>query len=335
MSKTETKNTFDAPDVPKGKVRLYGCGGAGTNLVKGFYDIAITPELADITVCMLDTSLSNIGRNVDPANYFVIPDVDGSGKIRKENYAEISSMIKQIPLQFKPEDLNIVVMSGSGGSGSVFGPLLVGELLASNANVIAVVVGSYESLIAAENTYKTLLSIDSISKKNKIPAVTAFYNNKDNSLRKDVDAQVVETISLLSILASRRHREMDTADVHSWLRYDRTTTVPAQLALLDITDKLDEVRNIAYPVSIATLVKDGESTAIGSIGADYQATGYSDPKGPIAEFGELHFVIGVNDVQSLLAEAAAKVAELTERKNARPKVIAADISTANDDGMLL
>ena len=183
--------------MTKGKVTLYGAGGCGINIAKRFYDAQPQVGVADLSFCFADTSRSNISAELDPKDCYVLPDVDGSGKIRKENYQAITQVIQQIPINFAPGDLNIVIFSASGGSGSTMGPLIVRELLKEGHPTVAIVVGSFESYITANNTMNTIKSLDSISRSIGVPIVVSFENNIDNTRSTFVDHSVSTTNNIL------------------------------------------------------------------------------------------------------------------------------------------
>jgi len=138
--------------MSSGKIRIYGCGGAGINLTSHFINLPADGNYAEVLAAMVDTSRSNISTDIAEDLCYILPEVDGSGKVRKENHEVIGGVVKQILLQHKPEDLNVVVFSGSGGSGSVIGPLITKELLSREHSVICVMVGSDESAITCTNT---------------------------------------------------------------------------------------------------------------------------------------------------------------------------------------
>ena len=114
----------------------------------------------------IDTSSSNVKKGMNEDNVYILPNLDSSGKKRDENHLEISNVIKEVLVKHKPLDFNIVLFSLSGGSGSVIAPLLISELLSRNIPVIAVCIGSDESVLTANNTLKTLKSLEVIAKKN-------------------------------------------------------------------------------------------------------------------------------------------------------------------------
>lgn len=100
----------------QGAVRIYCAGGAGINIGKKYG--GNLPERigsAKLMTCYIDTSRTNLHDVPDPENVFVLPELDGSGKVRKENHEAISQMIPRILKDYPAGDFNIVIFSASGG----------------------------------------------------------------------------------------------------------------------------------------------------------------------------------------------------------------------------
>lgn len=319
-------------------LKIYACGGAGVNIGKQLQDHPSQQGFADIEVCYIDTSLSNMPADIDSTLAFVLPGVDGSGKIRAQNYADIANNVPQILARFAPADFNIVVHSGSGGSGSVFGPLLANLLVGQGHPTVSLVVGSWESLITVNNTINTLKSMDNLARKNGHPLVFTFFNNEDNTLRRQVDASVLYYINRLACLASGEHSELDSSDIANWLRYDRNPNnqTPISLTHLDILESDEEAMEINYPIAIASL-HTGMSQ-IGAAGADYQCAGILDEQ--IASklgFKEQHYVLTVNDLGELMKRLTDRKEQLVQKQQSRPKtqsILGVDTPTT-DDNMVL
>lgn len=100
-----------------GQLRVYGAGGAGLNLACRYNDLPDnpTPGYAEVRPVYIDTSRSNLTADHNPDYFYCLEDVDGSGKVRRENHQAISKSIRQILQEFKPLDFNVVIFSASGG----------------------------------------------------------------------------------------------------------------------------------------------------------------------------------------------------------------------------
>lgn len=107
--KTETDMTH--------RMRIYGAGGCGCNRVNAIMERGLpTSNRAEVLPAVLDTSRSNLQKsNLGEDSVYLVPDLDGSGKLRHENHREISKSIKNMLNQIPPDDFNVVIFSASGG----------------------------------------------------------------------------------------------------------------------------------------------------------------------------------------------------------------------------
>lgn len=299
-----------------GSVHIFGCGGTGINLASAWSNAVDNNNSAVISTTFADTSHSNITASMEKDDCFIIPNVDGSGKVRKENHAKISENLAGIILKHPPKDVNIVVFSASGGSGSVIGPLLASELVKRGHTTICLVVGSTESIISTRNTRQTIASLDSLSDLIEKPILMRFFNNRDNSRREDVDRAVFGTIRLINILAHKGHHGFDSTDLANWACYDKVTDVAPQLTFLEITSDLDEANAIPYPITIASLYTRTPEVTIS--GADYQTEGYFAKGTEVEGVDEIHYVTFVSGLTDLVDSLDQELDKLSEKRNARP-----------------
>ena len=318
----------------KGNVRMFCCGGLGINLGKSYIGTKTGEGFANILPAFIDTSRSNLGPDVPEELTYILENTDGSGKVRKENYSQINAAVKQIVLQQRPEDFNIVVFSSSGGSGSVIGPLLVSELLERGHSVVVVTAGSSESTITANNTNNTLKSLAAIAKKIDVPIVTFYRHNGGKNTRSVVDSQLHFAISCLCYLASRQNDELDTKDVSNWLRYNNSTGIPAQLSFLDIYTDQDSITEIKDPISIASLYSDKDQPHLEAPIPEYACVGYLETQ--VKDITEMHLVVSTEHLDSIYTTINKTLMDYIDRLDSR--VVTRDINAGAavpDDGMFL
>ncbi|MNP89016.1 hypothetical protein D3C85_14120 [compost metagenome] len=224
---------------PVGKVRIYGCGGGGVNIGKEYLETGHSADLANIEVCFVDTSDSNLeDRLVDRTWLFT--DLDGSGAIRNSNDKTIAKHVPDILRKFAPGDVNIVIFTLAGGTGSVAGPLILKQLLEDGHLAIAVVIGAKQSLRNAENTIASVKTLDHIAKVSQKPVVMHLGFNASRSVSDaDVDREAHGLISALSVLCSRRNHGLDTADLRSFFDFTQSTVAVSQMALIHVTDNVE------------------------------------------------------------------------------------------------
>lgn len=317
--------------MQKGVMKLYSCGGCGVNIGANYVNAAKESIAAEIQPVFIDTSKSNFDPRIPDDARYVLPDLDGSGKVRAENYEKIKDVIKEIVHKYKPTDFNVVVFSASGGSGSVIGPLLVSELISRGLTVVTIAVGSDESDITARNTLNTLKSLEGISRSNKRPVVLHYRHNRRGTPRSDVDQQVHFAISMLAILASKNVRELDTRDIFNWINFDKTTSVEPRLAALEIFDN-DSPWGDYNPISVVSVYKDAEQPTL-PIVPEYHCAGYAD----VMNLSAMHFIIDVSVVPKFAQLINKTLSELDESRKARPSLspLISDKDRPKDDGMVV
>lgn len=267
--------------IEQGQVRVYACGGCGINIASLLekHRNAEDSAAAKLNITYVDTSKSNLARNhnaIAEEHSYVINCKDGSGQIRAENYDEIVEHMKDFLQAHKPLDLNIVITSASGGSGSVIAPVIVGELLERKAPVIVMMVGSTATKTYTENTIKTIKSFEGVSRAKKAPVVAIYDENSTKRTRSEVDDNLKYAVMTLAILYSRQNHELDSMDLYNWLRYDRVATFPAQLAALTITDGRElseELSTLGHVISVATIGSTPDQVHF-PITPDYQCAGF-------------------------------------------------------------
>lgn len=257
------------------KMNIYACGGAATNIVSQVLKFAgkKSPGFAEINPIFLDTSSSNVNPLIPKDRTYLIEGLDGSGKLRKANYDKISECSKEMLHMFKPGDVNLVIHSASGGSGSVIGPVLVSELLSRGEIVVVALIGSTGSRIETENTLKTLHSYEVISSKRETPVIACYRENSKETPRGHVDSEIQTTIVILSALFSGENRELDGADLRNFLNYVNVTDFQPKLSVLDFFSGNIVLHKGQALISVVSL-SDGEIPADIEYPIGYHASGF-------------------------------------------------------------
>jgi hypothetical protein len=323
----------------KGNVMVYACGGGGMNIGSLLEGHRGNSEVgfANLNISYVDTSLSNMRNTIKAENCFILEGVDGSGQVRKENHEQIANNIKAILHKFKPADLNIVISTASGGSGSVIAPLITSELLANDYPTIVITIGSTDTRLFAENTLNTIKSYEGISRMRKKPIVAFYAENGKTASRTQVDNEVCQTVISLCMLYSRENREMDTKDLFNWLHYDKTTSFPAQLSSL-IVFKENTNADVGNVISVATLASANSITNYASM-PEYQCVGYLPETitPSLLEQTPVHFVVcdGIfsqvaSNLQKLLREV-----ELAQGARSQRGTILGTTDVVSSSGLIL
>jgi hypothetical protein len=208
-------------------VSIIGCGGAGKHTVSKFKQQKSYP----IEYFAVDTADGDISQMNIPTH---IINGDGSGKVKATNVDAINKAINTEIFDstksnyIEPKDINIVVFSLSGGSGSLIGPMLIKELHRRNKVVVAIAIADSMSELDANNTYKTLLSIEHMIKTNNIYLPIMLFDNKVG--RPKVDITINHRLNYLVSMLTMKADEVDRNDKINFFKPDKTIGSPARLA---------------------------------------------------------------------------------------------------------
>jgi hypothetical protein len=324
----------------KGIIRIFACGGAGINIASQLEKFRNNEEVgvAKLEISYIDTSRSNLSTNVPEGAVYLLKDLDGSGKIRKENYQQIAAHTRDILQRHEPLDLSVVISSASGGSGSVIAPSIVSELLERDTAVVVILIGASDTRLDVDNSLKTIKSYEAISKLRGKPVVVKYMQNSSATPRGQVDSEVLQTISALLTAYSRENSELDSKDLFNFLNFHRATTFAAQLSALNTYFGEFPVDHAGEVISVVTLCEKGGDSSL-SITPDYQAVGFM-PEGVndrLVNAAPINLVI-TTDLMAHAAKAlSSKLQELEQIQRARisTPTILTDKDNATDNGLVL
>ncbi len=262
-------------------VRIFACGGTGTNIANKLskYQGQTNPGLAEISVCFIDTSRSNLSPSIGDDQVFIYTDrkgdmLDGNGKVRNANIDVLSdqTIINEILHRFKPADYNIVIHSAAGGTGSVAGPLLAREIISKGGSCVVLMVGAIGSAKELQNTYKTLKTYEKISQDIGFPINVLYRENTPDRPRSDVDSDIQKYAFLMSAFFSGQNHGLDSADLRNFLNYNNVTSYPPRLTALDIFAGNARLPENSLAISAVTLTETSEDVNHNFL-IDYQTTG--------------------------------------------------------------
>lgn len=304
-------------------INIYACGGNGVNIGKLIKDM-------DVNIVYVDTSLSNL-KSVNSPNIFLVETMDGAGKNRAIAYDGFKDVSEDVLLKFKPsEQLNIVISSLSGGSGSVLAPLVTKELLSRGHSVIVIGVESRHSVIELKNTVKTLKSFKSISDNAKKP-VSLYYVENNN--RTDADRQAIHFINLLSLLTDKKvTEEFDNSDLKSFLYFDKVTDNDPTTAILEVGHNDKSLVDKGTSIVGTILVTKDKASAIQGTTPEYLATCVVSDSGYTNEDIRLNSVLGK---LSLIIDTLEKDIQQHQDDKKVNKIKDVEVTDSNCDGMVL
>lgn len=322
-------------------MNIYAAGGAGINIVSQLMRHADRPSdgFAAFKPVFIDTSASNFkraGLDVEDERVYLIEDRDGSGKKRDSNASAIAERAKEILHRYKPGDINVIVHSASGGSGSVIGPIVAGQLMAKDAQLIVITIGSTDSRIEVDNTMKTLKGYEASARKVEKPVNMVYYENSSATPRGSVDQKVQTIIVLLAAIFSGQNHELDSADLSNFLNYQKVTAIEPQLSHLEFYSKNVEIAR-GHNVISAVSISDAQTDAAIGIPVGYRATGYIDDKlkDAITVDLPLHIVTVAGYFPSVIDRLTKLVKEIDEHTtSAITKKIHLD-EELNEHGLIL
>lgn len=330
----------------KSILTVYACGGAGINIGSQLESFRNYSEagFASINIVYIDTSKSNLTDKLPKDSLYIIEGLDGSGKRRAENVDAITKVSKEILLKYPPTDINIVLSSLAGGSGSTISPTLASELLSKDIPTIAMGIGSQDTRLELSNSIKTIMSFEAISKLREKPLSFLVEFNTKEIDRKAIDERIRTAIISLAALFSKQNKELDSKDLYHWLRYDKVTDFPAKLVQLHIESEEYAKNNKAVTdgliFSVASLTHEGATSTLLDKVLDYQCVGYVNKEETpgLSKGVPIHF-INVGDSLVNIKEELNKTFEAIE-ENKRAKLAALkeesiDLSQSTENGLIL
>lgn len=304
------------------KVNLFACGGFGTNIMLLLLQRPVFEQLGDhVNLYALDTSQSNLKRfEGNPLNdkitKILVKNADGSGKHRAENYEAITGLVTDLVNEGAGDGLNILIFSGSGGSGGIIGGELHDLLVQRNRSTLSMVLGTDEDKQALDNTVKTLKTLQHKASLGTRNFVVFWGNNRNAEGKTDsrqADDMFVTNLEDLILVGHPGNEDLDTKDIHHWLNFPIQQEVPGTVRFLSLTSRTEDQDFEASLDDIPT----SALSLLTKRGIDPQfpeGTGYST-RGYISS--DLQFHGGVAEVQYQIF--AGRTAKLAAQLQARQK----------------
>ncbi len=295
---------------------VYACGGMGVNVGKLIEDQvkAKTAEgdntkYANIVVNYIDTSEANTAFRGVKENLYLFEGMDGSGSMREKNIEVIAQSARDILLKHPPGDINMVIHSAGGGSGSTIGPMLASRLLADKKLVFCCTSQVGGMVTHLENTVDVLNNYEDIPKARRRFLPMLLCNNSVES-ESNVNNTIANAVQMLAILFSGSIERLDTADLDHWVNIDKITDHQPSVVLFDIVSDLKSIPKDSNVHSVISLVDNIDTKFEFGRAIEYQKVGIMSG-GDNDEFKgkAIHFVLIDGPVQ---AAYAARKLELDE-----------------------
>lgn len=329
-----------------GTINVYAVGGTGGNIASKIADLHDEKNVgfAELKTYFVDTSRSNLNKSIPDNRVYIYKDqngrlLDGNGKLRNSNYDIISepSNIKQILHQFKPTDLNILLHSAGGGTGSVAGPLLAKELLSRHESVLVMMIGTVNSKLDVQNTLKTLKSYENISSQFNVPINMLYRENNPNIPRNVIDNELIQYIYLLTVFFSGQNHGLDSADLRHFFDYSKVTSHQPRLTAFDLFSGTVKVPNEALPIAALSLTLDNNASDLDFM-VDYQVTGVVNQtaKEHLVDKLPIHAALFSGMFSPIVARLQNMLKEHDERSSLfNGRQITSSSDQATNDGLIL
>lgn len=317
-------------EMSRGKISLFACGGAGINVGTAFENYRDHTEtgMAEIDTIYFDSSKSNLKPNMPIDKIYLLPEVDGSGKERRQNSALIMKSAKEMLQKHRPSYVNVVICSASGGTGSVLAASLIKELLDQDQLVIAVTIGVADSGTEIKNTLDTLKTFEGIVQATKKPISVAYFENNKDTPPTKVDEKITELIVAISVLFSRQNEGLDTRDMYNFLNFDRMTPYEAHAAGLETYAGILDPEDHKDTITVASAVTNKDQRGIDFL-IPYTCYGVlpSEISSEISEQAPIHLVtkaFAFNEIAKRLRGHLDEMNRAAAANTARSEVLVDD-----------
>lgn len=286
-------------------VRFWACGGTGIDLLRDYRETSPlnnTNLHATELDTYIDTSDANM-HDLSRENVYRLDNIDGGGKDREKVKAAVIPVLPEILMEHKAGDLNVVMFSLSGGTGSAIGPLIMGHLLKGDHPTIGIVLADHTSSKSTANAISSLTDLESVAHQLNKAVVLHYYKNDPTKSVLDNDVKSKFVMSTLSILGSGLNLKLDSADINNFIQFPNVTHHKAGLGQLHVTtDAADWTGELKYVATYAALLRD-ELTINPPMKMDYDTVGYLPPQSTGYD-KDFYFAVtpGLNEIVNELLE---------------------------------
>lgn len=321
-------------------ISIWACGGGGINVVGSIPRTGEDKGHESAVRYYLDTSDRNMRQNgLDPSdeNVFLLPGANGSGGLMSENKAEIADSIGKLLAKYPRSDLNIIVSSASGGSGSPFALYLAKELLERDEAVVVLMMGSFESSRRIENTLASVRSLNGICRATNKP-IAFTYRQNDRPDDKDVNAAIQSDIRSLCLLYSNRLGTIDAKDLYHWNRFEKVcdkdhyTPMPYLLSIYGGNDP-EMFTKIKEPISVASVYNSGVEPENLKFDIIPSYTTHGIMQDSTMSIDSIHYVVSRDALDDIVGELLSVKDKATKEIAARHKKPVLDLGSVDSDGM--
>jgi len=238
-------------------INVFFLGGAGSISASGFVP---PPWATNVNYISIDTSeseskllTSDVIDKLDLETILITDNgIHGSGGVRGFKNDLINTSIDSVLLKYQDAEINILVYSGSGASGSMLAYHITDRLLPTSS-VIHLCSQSTSSLTRTNNALKNIISLDKLTNTHGKSISMGLYE-PDHHGFKAMDTYIRQDLSVLLAFTSDEVIGVDSADLRSLMAPETIPDISAdpKLYILRVTlgDTYDDTH---HPVTILTL----------------------------------------------------------------------------------
>lgn len=328
----------------KAEVNVICVGGCGINVGVALKANSKTEVLRDAYFIGLDASNANSSNGLFEVEYMTTAGSQatmarGSGKKRSANYDQAEEFTDKVMAKHKPADVNIIIGSTSGGSGSMLTTMVIRSLAKKGIPFVVCFVSDFTSIVERANAINTLRS--TVAQTNPkvlgVPVPFIHFTNQADVTRGKMNDQIVDRLNLLSLFLTEHNEEADYEDIKNLLTYSKHYDVAPAFSQIHF---YDEEAARAYsgdtPVAVYSLFEDKNSIIPRFAGTVIRTTGvFGKNTTKPADIKELHMTL---DHGQYLEDLAQHIDELNEVKKEAKSTYAhksIDIEDTDDNGVFM
>lgn len=310
---------------------LYHFGGTGINILNRYLAEGRGSKFIDQVVA-LDTSDANpITDGLYPLER--IEGIEGSGGNRRAHADKYADFVKQVFAKYKPNKINILVYSLSGGSGASMGPYALRYLLQKKIPTLVICVGDKSTFNEEKNTVEALGSMYNQIKLGS-PVLFNYQENSATVSQGQINQRVVGEIDNAIMMFNMENERIDYADIKNFFFFTDVTQADPIMTQVSFLTENDLGKYTRKPVAAISLYNNIDEIRApfenmlyrksGLFGEEF--AGMTVPVHAVLDHGDT-----VESLKTLIGDKETKTEELSGKfRNKETELFGA----SDDDGMM-
>ena len=197
-------------------LKIYACGGAGASVVSSLFPTGAVKEkgYGDTAITFISSADNDRVPGMNQANTYMLSGVRGGGGDRSAIADFAQSQTGLILNMHAPAQMNIIVTSLGGATGSTLSYFMAQEILNQGKAVVVIAIGCFEDMQRTRNTVASMSNILSVPHSTGKALNVIYLDNRFG--RKPIDENAHFYILALLALYSGNHGQIDEADLRSF-----------------------------------------------------------------------------------------------------------------------